>query len=87
MDTDLNRVTEIAIVSLVLGILSFVTLGPLLGVPAWVMGAAELRRIERGQAPPASLTFARVGMILGRLNTLIAAAFVLVWMAGYLFIR
>jgi hypothetical protein len=70
----------------VLGTLSYVILGPLLGAPAWILGAMELRRIENGEAPAAGLAFARVGMFLGRLNVSIAIAFVLVWVAAFSFV-
>ena len=54
---------------LVLGILSMVILGPLAGIPAWVMGSKDLKRIRQGAISDSERTVTKVGMILGIIGT------------------
>ena len=55
----------LSMAALVCGILSFVGLGPIGGVAAWIMGAMELRRIDEGSTPESGRGMAKTGMILG----------------------
>jgi hypothetical protein len=68
---------------LVVGILSVVLLGFILGIPAWVMGRRDGKKIRAGVIDAKERGLTRAGMILGIIGTflsitLIAAAAVLV---------
>jgi len=54
---------------LVLGILSLIVCGPLLGVPAWIMGKGDLKEIDAGQMDPGGRDITKIGMILGMVST------------------
>ena len=54
-----------AIITLILGILSWIACGILAAIPAWIMGKKELNAIDAGQAPQAGRTLASIGMWLG----------------------
>ena len=54
---------------MVLGILSLVLLGPILGLPAWVMGSKDLKKIRAGLIAPSEKSQTKVGMILGIVST------------------
>lgn len=56
---------------LVLGLLSLLMLGPFTGIPAWVMGAKDLRKINEGRISPSERTMTQVGMILGIVGTVL----------------
>lgn len=67
---------------LVLGILSCVLLGPISGIPAWLMGRAELRHMKIGITDPFDRKYVRTGMVLGIVGSIIS----LVWLAWELFV-
>jgi hypothetical protein len=54
---------------LVFGILSIVALGPILGIPAWVMGRTDLSKIRAGLMPESERQLTKAGMILGIIGT------------------
>ncbi len=54
---------------LVLGVLSLVLLGPFGGIPAWVMGRKDLKRIDRGFIDQSERNKTKSGMILGIIGT------------------
>ena len=56
---------------LVLGILALVMFGPFAGIPAWVMGAKDLRKINDGRISPSERTMTQVGMVLGIVGTVL----------------
>lgn len=56
---------------LVLGILALIMLGPITGIPAWIMGARDLRKIREGSIAPSEQTMTQVGMILGIVGTVL----------------
>ncbi len=58
---------------LVLGILSLVMLGPFTGIPAWVMGVRDLRKIREGKIPASEQTMTQIGMVLGIVGTVLGA--------------
>ena len=58
-----------AVTILVFGILSVVALGPILGIPAWVMGRTDLTKIQAGLIPASERQLTRAGMILGIIGT------------------
>jgi uncharacterized membrane protein len=57
------------IMILVFGILSIFALGPILGIPAWIMGKNDLRKIQAGRIASTETQFTRTGMILGIIGT------------------
>ena len=52
-------------VILTLGILGLVTCCGFLGIPAWIMGAADLKEIRAGRMDPSGHGLTQAGMILG----------------------
>lgn len=62
-----------AITAMVLGILAFVSCGPLTGIPAIIVGKAEMNAIKQGQAPPAGMTIAKIGFYTGIVSTVLFA--------------
>ncbi len=75
-----GRGNGLAVASMVLGILSFMSCGPIFSVPAVVLGHAALARIRRGEMPRDSRGFAMAGVILGWCNI----AFILLGMLIFL---
>lgn len=74
-----------AVIALVLGIVSFLGLPIIAGIPAWILGANELKAIDSGASPAAGRTMAQIGMILGIVNTIMAVLgilFFLFFMGG-----
>lgn len=57
---------------LVLGILSLVFLGPFAGIPAWIMGAKDLKKIKTGLISYNAKSNTLVGMILGIVSSAIS---------------
>ncbi len=62
---------------LILGIFSFI-FGPLAGIPAWVMGQRDLKKIKNGIIPTYEKKATKIGMIFGILNTLIVFIIVVI---------
>jgi hypothetical protein len=62
---------------LTLGILSLVMLGLFTGIPAWVMGRRDLRRIRSGEIAAAEENFTKAGMIMGLVGTCISIVWVI----------
>ena len=54
---------------LVLGILSIMLLGPFVGIPAWVMGNKDLKKIKNGIISLTEKTKTETGRILGIIGT------------------
>lgn len=54
---------------LILGILSIVFLGPFGGIPAWIMGKRDLKKIEAGLISQSEKSTTKTGMILGIIGT------------------
>jgi hypothetical protein len=59
---------------LALGILSLVLLGPVAGIPAWIMGKKDLRKIDDGIIPPSERKSTHVGMIMGMIGSIYTTA-------------
>lgn len=68
-----------AIAALVLGILSLVCGGFLLGIPAIFLGKAEEKAINRGDSPKAGQSMAKVGWILGLVGTILSCLVTIGW--------
>lgn len=68
---------SLAIASLVCGILSFICLGPLLGIPAIIMGFMQLSRIKSDPAGYGGKGLAIGGMVAGGLNLLLVILYIL----------
>lgn len=54
---------------LVLAILAFVCSCLPLGIPAWLMGSADLKRMDRGEISADDRTITKIGMVLGIVAT------------------
>jgi hypothetical protein len=67
-----------AIAALVLGILSLVCCN-LMGPVAWIIGHNEGKAIREGRSSPAGEQYAKIGMILGIVGTVILSLCV-IWM-------
>ncbi|CAN5420333.1 hypothetical protein BH11ARM1_BH11ARM1_16640 [soil metagenome] len=61
-----------AILILVLGVLSIVSLGFVTGVPAWIMGNNALRDIDSGLADPKDRQLVVAGRVTGMVGTAIS---------------
>ena len=60
-----------AIAALVLMLLSFFTCGPLMSIPALILGKQEMDAIKLGQAPRAGETLAKIGFYGGIVVTVL----------------
>ena len=74
-----------SIITLVLGILSWVACGILTAIPAWIMGKSEINKINAGHSPQAGKTMATIGMWLGIVN-IILWILVIIFMVLYFII-
>lgn len=54
-----------SIITLILGILSWIACGIIAAIPAWIMGKKEINAIDAGQSSQAGRTMANIGMWLG----------------------
>lgn len=68
-----------AIAALVLGILSLVCGGFLMGIPAFFLGRAEEKSIARGDSSKAGQSLAKIGWILGLVGTILSCLMTIVW--------
>ena len=68
-----------AIVALVLGILSLLCGGFLLGLPAFFLGRSEEKAIARGDSSKAGQSMAKVGWILGLVGTILSCLVTMGW--------
>ena len=62
---------------LILGILSLVFCGIFTGIPAWVMGNADLKDMDAGTMDPAGRGATNAGRILGIISVVFAALTIL----------
>jgi hypothetical protein len=63
---------------LIFGILSIVLLGPILGIPTWVMGKQDLKKIQEGIIHESARSSTKIGMILGIIGTFWILAVILI---------
>jgi hypothetical protein len=68
---------------LILGIISLVSLGPILGIPAWVMGYKDLKKIKAGIIAASEKSMTQAGMILGIISTVL---YILIFILFILFL-
>lgn len=68
-----------AVMALVFGILSWILCGILTGIPAWIIGNIELKKISQGISPESNRGMATAGMWLGIVNTIIFALGIIVF--------
>jgi ribosomal protein L32 len=61
---------------LTLGILSITCFGPLVGIPAWIMGNKDLKKIDAGIIPITERGTTKGGMICGIIGTLYASVLI-----------
>jgi len=74
-----------AIISLVLGILSYISCGIFVAIPAWIIGKKELGEIDAGRSPESGRTMAKIGMWLGIVNVILSIIAIFVMMILFLF--
>ncbi len=53
----------------IFGLLSIVSFGPFLGIPAWIMGKKDLKKISAGLIESSEYSMTKTGMILGIVGT------------------
>ena len=58
-----------------LGIVSFILLGPILGIPAWIMGHRDLKRIKNGEITREDKNLSQIGMVFGIIGTFASPIF------------
>ncbi|MEO6694696.1 MAG: DUF4190 domain-containing protein [Ignavibacteria bacterium] len=68
-----------AIISLVLGILSFIMCPVIFGIGAWIMGKKELAEINSGRSSEAGRMIAKIGMWLGILNVILSCIGIIIF--------
>lgn len=71
---------------LILGIVSLVSFGPLLGIPAWVMGRSDLKKIDQGRIAESERSNTKTGMILGIIGTFLFTLVIFFGLAIAIFI-
>lgn len=72
--------SNLPLVSMVLGILSFVCCGPFFSLPAVIVGHLALGRIKRGEIPEDSRGFAVAGLTLGYINLALSALVIFIYL-------
>lgn len=61
-----------------LGLLSILLLGPILGIPAWVMGHKDMKKIRAGLIAASQKGLTQTGMILGIIGTFVSVFAIIV---------
>jgi hypothetical protein len=69
--------TRKGVVVLVLGIISFVCFGPFVGIPTWVIGRREMKKIKAGKLTSHHKGLLRAGIIFGILGTFVTTFFLI----------
>jgi hypothetical protein len=64
---------------LVLGILSFVACGIITGIPAWIMGNADLKEMRAGTMDREGESLTNIGRILGMVSVVLTVLSVCIW--------
>ena len=60
-----------SIITLILGILSWIACGIIAAIPAWIMGKKEITAIDAGQSSQAGRTMANIGMWIGIIQVIL----------------
>lgn len=68
---DQSKASTKAILALVFGILGWILCGIIAAIPAWIIGAQEVKAIEEGRSSAAGKTMAKVGMWLGIIQVIL----------------
>jgi hypothetical protein len=78
-----------AVVALILGILGLIPCCSLLAPIAWFIGNQELKAIAQGRSSATGEVFAKIGMVLGMLGTLMLVLYLLwvFFMGGMAFLE
>lgn len=72
--------TQRPLIAMILAIAAFFCCGPLLGIPAAILGWLELSAIKEGRSPASGKTMASIGLWGGIASTVIHAGLWLIWM-------
>ena len=67
---------------LVFGILSLLFIGPILGIPAWIMGHKDIKKIKQGSISSTAKTTTQIGMILGIVGTFVGLLLWVIFISG-----
>jgi hypothetical protein len=73
-----NKDTTLATISMVLGILSLVCLGPLAAIPAVICGHIAMGKISRGEAEGEGM--AKAGLIMGYISIVLNVLAFIAWL-------
>ncbi|MDC4232590.1 hypothetical protein M3T53_02525 [Actinomyces sp. B33] len=76
MMADAQKLQSNATICLVLGILGLVALGPVGSIPAWLWGNSIEQQAQAAGLPPALVSNARIGKILGIVGTILWAVII-----------
>ena len=63
---------------LALGIVAIAFLGPFTGIPAWIMGHADLKKIRAGMIAISAKGLTTTGMVLGIVGTFFSIGFIII---------
>ena len=77
-----NRAVIYAVVSLALGIMSFLGGVLLTGIPAWILGNVAIKEVDAGRGTDADRQMGRIGVILGKLAVLISLVCIVLALVG-----
>jgi len=72
-----------SVLILILGILSCCLLGLISGIPAWILGVSERKKISLGIIPIAEKTTATIGMVLGIIGTFLSIIFIAIFITAF----
>ena len=75
MDTELPTKKPPAVAALVLALLGVVAFGLLLGLPAWIVSARQLRKIKAGTVSSRYRGLFRASLVLGIVGTFVTTFF------------
>jgi hypothetical protein len=67
---------------LVLGILSFVLCGIFTAIPAWIMGANDLKEMDAGLMDPSGRSMTNAGRILGIIAVVLFVVIIVIGVAA-----
>lgn len=77
-----TMILVLGILSLVLGITFCIILGPVLGIPAWVMGRNDEKKIFKGIISQAELPSTKAGKVCGIIGTFIGIGIMMLALLG-----
>lgn len=61
-----------------MGLVSFLLLGPIIGIPAWIMARRDLQRIKQGEVSASDRNMTQVGLVLSIVGTFVSPVFLFI---------